>query len=285
MRACLKSTIALADPRGCLLLISSLLLCLAPCVAQSAPPDKGVFIQEMRMLYYTPTTAGLRSFSCDARLDWHGILERASAGKTIPADAPAVVYLNKVKISFTATMDGKSNIDWTQPTGEFPGEVSSYNQMKGGVQQMLQGFFQFWAPNINGTLLPGPKDDFRLVAENGGYRIYVSDAENSVEEVVDHDRVFKELHVKTPSMAGDFALTFSPSPEGLKITGADGNVSQNGGAPAHIRFGLDYQPVGGFQVPRNVSMEVVNVGRFDYIFENCKTSGDVKPLPSESAPK
>ena len=242
-------------------------------------------MEQMRTLYYTPTTAGLRSFSCDARLQWHDILERSSGGKTIPADAPAVVYLDKVKISFTATMDGQAKIDWIPPEGEFPGDATGYNQIKGGVQQMLQGFFQFWAPNINGTLLPSPNDDFHLVTESTGYRIYVSDAQNSVEEVVDHDHVFKELHVKTPSMTGDFALTFSPSPEGLKITGADGNVSQGGGAPVHIRFGLDYQPVGGFQVPHNVSMEVVNVGRFDYIFDNCTTSGGVKPLPGESAPK
>ncbi len=290
MRACRKPTIAFADPRGSLLLISSLLLSLIPCAAQSPSSDqkafdKKTFIQEMRRLYYTPTTAGLSSFSCDARLDWHGILVRAAAGTTIPADAPAVVYLNKVKISFTATMDGKSTIDWTPPEGAFPGETSSYDQMKGGVQQMLQGFFQFWAPNINGTLLPSPNDDFRLETESAGYRIYISDPQNSVVEVLDRDRVFKELHVKTPSMTGDFALTFTPSPEGLRITGADGNVSQNGGGPAHIKFGLDYQPAGSFQVPRNVSMEVVNVGRFDYVFENCKTLGDVKPMPSESAPK
>jgi hypothetical protein len=279
MRTCRESRIAFADPRGSFFLITTLFLCLGPAGAQSAPPDKKAFVQQLRRLYYTPTTAGLRSFSCDARLDWHGVLERAAAGKTIAADDPRVVYLNQVKISFTASLDGKSKIDWVSPDGTFPGDPAALDKMKNGMQGMLHGFFQFWAPNINGTMLPGPKDEFSLEPDNGGYRISVNQGQTSVVEMLDQDFKFKEFNVKTPTMVGDFLLTFAQGPSGFQIVGADGNVSTNGSIPAHVIFRLDYQPVTGFQIPKNVTMEVVNVVRVDYIFDNCKTSQDVEVLP------
>lgn len=57
-------------------LATASILCLSLCsYAQSAVPvqndlpDKANIIQQMRTLYYTPTTAGLRSFSCHATID------------------------------------------------------------------------------------------------------------------------------------------------------------------------------------------------------------------------
>jgi hypothetical protein len=243
-------------------------------------------MEQMRRLYYTPTTAGLRSFSCEAHPDWHGLLERAEAGKTIAADDPRVEYLNQVKISFTATMDGTAKIDWVPPPDrEFPGSATASTQMKEGVQQMLTGFFQFWAPNVNGTLLPGPNDVFSLESDKGGYRVLMNQEQSSVVEVIDHDLKLTELHLKQPSLTGDFSLTFTQSPSGFEIVGTDGNLSTNGSTPAHVRFRLDYQPVGGFQIPKNVAMEVVNVARVDFAFENCKTSQDVEVLPPKPTQK
>lgn len=42
--------------------------------------------------YYTPTTAGLKSFHCDASIDWKAMLTRVT-GAEIPDESPGLKYL------------------------------------------------------------------------------------------------------------------------------------------------------------------------------------------------
>jgi len=46
--------------------------------------------------YYTPTASGLKSFRCEATIDWKAMLTRFS-GTAIPEDNPKLKYLQTVR--------------------------------------------------------------------------------------------------------------------------------------------------------------------------------------------
>jgi hypothetical protein len=60
--------------------------------------------------YYTPTTGGLKSFRCEATIDWQAMLTRFS-GNQIPEDNPMLKYLRTVHLSVVDQLHGKGSLE------------------------------------------------------------------------------------------------------------------------------------------------------------------------------
>jgi hypothetical protein len=240
---------------------------------QTDVPDKAKVVQQMRMLYYTPTTAGLRSVSCDVKVDWHGILQSAAAGKDVAMDDPRVIYLNQVKISFRLTLDGASKVNWTAPSGTYPGGDAALHQMEDGTQQTLGGFSKLWVIFLNGTFLPAPNEgDFHLTRADDGLLLTLGQKGISLEEKLLSDYTLEEYHGKTGGQDVDFFPIFAKTSEGLLLTGLEGTYGSGGPGPVRLKLRGQYQEAGGFQVLRSLNVTVLNLGQFNFTFENCRVN-------------
>ncbi|HEX5234048.1 MAG TPA: hypothetical protein VFW25_01825 [Silvibacterium sp.] len=273
--------------RGCLAAISILCLPLFG-HAQNEVPDKAQVVQQMRMLYNTPTTAGLRSVSCRATVDWRGVLQSAAVGKDVAENDPRLVYLNQVSISFRFRLDGNSEANWDAPSGPVPGDAAALRRMKEGTEQMLGGFSKLWAVFLNGTALPSPQEqEFHLTrAGDGGFLLALSQGITSLDETFSADYTLKEYHVKTNGTEIDLFPTFAKSAEGLLLTRLDGTYGTGSPVSTHLTLRGDYQEVGGYQVLSSLNVALLNVGQFNFKFENCQVNQDDAhpnaPAPNKS---
>lgn len=273
-------------------LATASILCLSLCsYAQSAVPvqndlpDKANIVQQMRTLYYTPTTAGLRSFSCHATIDWRAVLQNAAAGKELAANDPRILYLNQNSLSFRLKLDGDTEVVWNSPPGPPPGNAAAFDQMKNGTIGMLRGFTKVWTVFLNGTLLPLPAEkDYQLTrGEDGVFDLVASHPGTIVEEKFTANYTMTEYHVKTGALDVDFFPTFAKTADGLLLTELAGTYASGTPATAHITLHGGYQEVGGYQVLQKFDVALLNVGRFSFTFDNCQINQD-DPLPGAVAP-
>lgn len=259
----------------CVLCGAVLLLGVSPLLrAQNDVPNKAQVIQQIRMLYYTPTTAGLQSVSCSVAVDWHEILRDAAAGNGVAETDPRLLYLNKVRISITASLDGTSDIEWLGPSGDYPGGAAAMAKLEGGTKKVMASYIQTWAGFLNGTLLPKPTDDFHLAPISDGYQMTVAQNNISIDARLAPDYTIKEYHVKTSAFDVDMFPSFRKTTQGLLFTGYEADYK---GAPlsGHLTVKSDDQQVGGYYVPLTFQMVFLNLGQFDFTFKNCTVNGNL----------
>lgn len=263
------------------------ILCLSlASYAQGDVPGATQIVQQVRMLYYTPTTAGLRSVSCRATVDWHAVLQSAAAGKDVAMDDPRLAYLNQVSIPFRLNLDGTSEVGWDAPSGPPPGDAAALGQMKDGMEQTLGGFTKLWTVFLNGTFLPAPNEsDFHLTRAEGGsgFLLTLNQSGTSVEEKLSSDYTLTEYHVKTGGTDVDLFPTFTKTADGLLLTGVTGTYGTGSPVLTHLALQGSYQEAGGYQVLRSLKVAVLNVGQFSFAFENCQVNQD-DAHPNAAAP-
>lgn len=260
----------------------ALLFCISPLArAQADVPNKAQVMQQIRMLYYTPTTAGLQSVSCSVAVDWHGVIQDASAGKPVSDTDPRLLYLNKIKISFTASLDGTSDIEWLAPSTDYPGGAAAMAQMESGIKKMLAGYFQTWAGFLNGTIFPQPAGDYHLVPVSDGFRMTLVQGTTSIDATLASDYKLKDYHVKTSAFDVDMIPSFEKTPKGLIFTGYEADYRTGSSVPAHVSLTSQDQQVSGYYLPSTFHMAVLNVGQFDFTFKDCTVNGN---LPAASVP-
>src|SRR5215469_2255281 len=78
------------------LVFVAVLLSCASMLAQEKTPRDRLFAG--RAQYYTPTASGLKSFRCEATVDWKAMLTRFG-GTEIPENSPILKYLQGVRLS------------------------------------------------------------------------------------------------------------------------------------------------------------------------------------------
>jgi hypothetical protein len=122
-------------------------------------------------LYYTPTTSGLKSFHCEATIDWKAMLIRFS-GAEIPEDSPVLKYLRTVHLSVVDQLKGKGSMEWSD-TGVPPeGKEEGMKQMRDGLQTMVSGFFQSWNAYMNGSMVPLPDSSVEVTIAEAGIHLH-----------------------------------------------------------------------------------------------------------------
>ena len=68
-----------------------------------------------RAQYYTPTASGLKSFHCDASIDWKAMLTRFGRAD-VPDDNPALKFLGTVHLAISDDLRGAGSLQWTSTT-------------------------------------------------------------------------------------------------------------------------------------------------------------------------
>jgi hypothetical protein len=203
-------------------------------------------------------------------VDWKDLLARFGAAN-LPADDPHLVYLQSTRLSVDDDLNGVGTLNWTSPaTGDMDDSVG---KIRGGMEQMLSGFFQSWNPFLNGSYIPALDATTTAKAEGDGVLVHSGDASNEVNEHFDKNMLLTEMHVTNSALDVKAHPTFLETPKGRLISVLKSEVHQPPTAPAlEVTMSSTYAPVASFQIPAILTFSVQNVGDFVFKLSACQVN-------------
>jgi hypothetical protein len=239
-----------------LLTLTALSLCVLPALAQKN--DAPTRLINARPLYYTPTTAGLKSFQCSVAFDWKGFLT-AFSKSPIPDDNPVLVYLKSTKLSVSDNLNGKGQLIWVDTTTPPDSFAAGGAKMEGGMQQMFDAYFEAWNAYMNGSMIPVPDKTVAVTPDGDGVEL--------------RGLTPNETHVANATIDELDHPVFADTPDGRIVTSIHSLSHQPPSAPAaELDIATSYAKVGKFQLPASVTFTLKNVGVFLFTLSACQAN-------------
>ena len=251
----------------CLCLALAVLSC-APARAEKSPRER---LNAAHAQYYTPTASGLKSFTCDATMDWKEMLKRFS-GKEIPDDNPVLKYLESVHLSVSDEFRGEGTLEWI---GSAPpaGKEEALGQMRHGLQTAVAGFFQSWNAYMNGSMVPFPDQSMVLTSSGDGLHVSSVAKDTTIDEDYDKNLLLTQVLVVRPDIKVLATPTYTATDDGLIVTSVKSLVNQPPSAPqTEATFRIDYARVSDYQIPSRVVLDIKNTGEIELGFSGCKAT-------------
>jgi hypothetical protein len=249
----------------------------------AAPPASksnadNAWLARTSKLYYSSSKAGLTGFDCEAHPDWQALITSATHGDPLPADDPRMILLKSVKVGIHAHMRGASTIDWTDTNQNNPADQHSIDTLDGlhrTVEQMLEGFLQFWTPFIENSVVPDSTDGLDITHTPTVHTIHAKQGDTELTEVFSSDLILEQFNVNMSGISIKFAPSYKPTPKGLLVSAFRAHVVPAGATPGQaqdMNVNIDYQTVNGFPIPDKLNMEVIGTGKFNFTLDGCATT-------------
>lgn len=220
--------------------------------------------------YYTPTASGLKSFHCEASIDWKAMLTRFS-GNEIPDDNPALKYLQTVNLSIDDELKGKGALTWKSAVAPPSDKEEGMNQIRDGLQISVAGFFQSWNAYMNGSMVPLPDSTVTLTQVDQGFHLSGASKDMKIDEDFDPNMVLSQVFVVSSAMKVVATPTYSATADGLVVSAVTSRINQPPSAPeTQATFRIEYAKVDAFQIPNRVVLDIKNTGVIDIGFSNCQ---------------
>jgi hypothetical protein len=252
------------------LLSGLFVLCCARLYAQESEARQRLFAAHA--LYYTPTSSGLKSFHCDAAIDWKAMLTRLT-GKDIAEDNPGLQFLRTVHLSVDDELKGKGSMGWENTMPIPPGKEPAMNQTRDGLQTALAGFFQSWNAYMNGSMVPLPDETVKVTEAGQGYHLSGLAKDMKIDEDLDKNLVLTQVLVETPAMRVAATPAYTSTSDGLVISTVTSKINQPPTAPEmEATFRIEYAKVDAFQIPSRIALDIKNTGLIEVGLSNCKVS-------------
>ena len=253
--------------------------------APTQPPTKvanpDALLANAARLYYSYSRIGngLDGFDCAVHPDWKKIVIVASKGASDAPTEQHIQLLNGVKLQLHAQLMGRSTLDWDESSnvGKTFDEdsLTLLTSMHQATEQTLQGFLQFWAPFMNGSVVPSSSPGLDITQSARGYKLVAVQGDTSVTERFDPKLVLQEFDVAMSGAAMSFSPSYKATKEGLLVTSFTAHIRPPESASAksqEMHVSIEYETVDGFSIPARLSMDVVNTGTFDFVFDGCKVN-------------
>lgn len=255
---------------SCLLLTATLCLACTSVLAQNKDPRAR--LTAARALYYTPTTTGLKSFHCDAAIDWKSMLTRLS-GVDIPDDNPALKFLQTVHLSIDDELKGDGSLGWSSESDPPQDKAAAIKQIQDGLKTSVSGFFQTWNAYMNGSMVPAPDSSLTVADTPDGVHLSGKSAGSSFDEDYDKNMLLTKVLVVNTNMKVLATPAFDSTEDGLLISSVTSVINQPPTAPpAQAIFRIDYAKVESLQIPSHVVFDIKNTGVIEIAFNSCRVS-------------
>jgi hypothetical protein len=249
----------------------------APSTPAAKPSANDEFLAKAGKLYYSTAKSGLNGFACAAHPDWHTLFLSASKGAAVAADDPRIVLLQTVKITLHGQLKGGSTLDWnTASNPAKPLDQDSTNMLENmhkATNQTLQGFMQFWAPFVDGSVIPANSEGLEIAQTANGHSIHLDASGTSLTEVFDSSLILQQFDVVvTGGTTVNFTPTYKPTQNGLLVSAFKAHIQPAGVPPGQaqeMQVEIEYQTLGGFPIPAKINMDVVNSGTFNFVLDGC----------------
>jgi hypothetical protein len=223
-------------------------------------------------LYYTPTASGLKSFRCDANIDWKSMLTRFS-GTEVSDDNAALKFLQTVHLSVADDLKGNGALEWNSPSDGPADKQAAIKQIREGLQTSVSGFFQSWNAYMNGGMVPVPDSTVIITKSGTGVHLGSTSNDSKFDEDFDKNMLLTQVLVVTANIKVLATPTYSSTPDGLIVSGVKSEVSQPPAAPPiEAIFRIDYARVDAFQIPSRIVFDIKNTGVIEIGFSACQVS-------------
>jgi hypothetical protein len=232
-------------------------------------------------LYFSSAKAGLTGFNCDIRPDWRALFASANKGAEVPANSAYLDQLNKVKVRMHARMKGGSTVEWLvdssdgkPPSDDAGGVIDTMHQT---VQQILEGFMQFWSPFMEVTVVPPKADGLEITHGPTSHTIHAMQGTTELTEIFNNNLVLEHFNVGLAGTSIKLSPTFEPTPQGLLVKTFAAEILPAGATPAQMQkmqVRVDYQTVNNQKIPGQLNMEISGAGNFNFAFEGCTTDAN-----------
>jgi hypothetical protein len=222
--------------------------------------------------YYTPTASGLKSFHCDAAIDWKALLSRFS-GTEVPDDNPALKFLLTVHLAVSDDLHGTGALEWTNTLDPPENNKAAVDQIRDGLKTSVAGFFQSWNAYVNGSMVPLADPSVSLTRSGDGLHLTGTTKDMTIDEDFDKNMLLTQAIVVSPTVRVLAIPTFALTPDGLLVSTVLNKVNQPPSAPeTDATFRIDYAKVDAFQIPSRVVFDIRNTGVIEINFNACKVT-------------
>jgi hypothetical protein len=215
-----------------------------PATAPSVTLTKEDLLTKADSAYYFLQNLGLKSFRCTVQPNWAQIIP----------DQGQLALLREVQ--YSAVIDEHGNSTVTALRTDDAAIDPSVSQIVGGVKETIEGFFQSWN---NMVFLPlfSPDSDSSYVfsTDSTGYHLAQNASDSNSVMTMTRDALITAIKVVT----GDSTITMQPkyskTDHGLLLIGLDSHIASSGGSQV-VNFQIQYQLIGGFELPEKVGYQV-----------------------------
>lgn len=229
-------------------------------------PAEAAF-SKARKLYDTPVDSGLRGFRCDVDFDWKDFMQKAS-NQPVPDGDARLKYLQSVHLSVEDDLRGTGSLQWNAPAPPPDTTEASVEKIRDGLQQIWAGFFQTWNGFPTGEMYMLDSAS-RVERTPAGFHVSTHSGPGVAEEQFDGNLLLKSIHVASPELEIQTALSFTPGPHGLLLTTVRSATRQPPSAPeTEVTMDIGYAPVGAYQLPSQLKVSV-GTAVFAFHLANC----------------
>jgi hypothetical protein len=250
----------------------ALLLALLPMASGEARADGKETLDAARAAYYSLRREGLASFTCLVTPNWDSAL--AAQRRTNPAAADkAYKVLSGLTFGVDVAPGRHAKVMHTgAPAGGSGKENESLKLVTSGIEQTLAGFFDTWGPFVMTSSIPPTSAE--VVEAHGTWNVDYKEGAVQIGLVMRKDYVIDVMHVVTAKVDSVLQPQFVRTPRGLLLTAVQGDYRPTAGGGANsLQLRIEYQDVGGFQLPRRVwalAQERHGVVLMDLSFGTCQ---------------
>lgn len=232
--------------------MSAFLLFLSAATARAA--DKKEVMQKARDAYYSLKSNGLVEFQCNMAPDWNALL--ADTRKSDPAAVDrAIQTLNQLQFTVSLGTSGSAKVTHTTVTPTNDEMAKGLNQIYGGMEQMVSGFFDTWSPFMLTSPLPDAGGDYQLEEQPEQWNLSYKEGTADVATTIGKDLAIRELKVTTPEFRSTIQPQFTGGPKGFLLTGYQAEYyGQSPSETTKLTVGIVYQEVNGLQLPQKLSL-------------------------------
>jgi hypothetical protein len=230
-------------------------LCLFSLTAATAgAADKKVVVQQARNSYYSLKNQGLVEFQCSMTPDWKALLQ--DTRKTDPGAADrATQILSQLQFTVSLGTAGSAKVTHTTVTPTNNDMAAGLNQIYGGMEQMVSGFFDTWSPFMISSPFPEADDTYELADQGQQWALSYKQGTADVATTMDKNFAIRELKVTTPEFSSVIQPQFTSSAQGFLLAGYVADyVGKSPSETTHLQVGIAYQSVNGFQLPQKLNL-------------------------------
>ena len=241
----------------------------------AAPDPNAAFLTKASQLYYSSAKAGLHGFDCQVHPDWRTAILSAQPNAAVTDSDPQLQLLKSVTITLHGRLTGGSTLDWNPPSTAAPLDQQAHDlldHMHQGIERSLNGFMQFWAPFIDGSVIPASSQGIEITHTETGHTIHADQEGISITEILDKSLVMQQFNVATGGAKINFSPRYKPTAQGLLANGFNADMlgpSDAADRGEHMKVDVEYQTVSGFPVPSRIMIEVVGTEKFDFALDGC----------------
>jgi len=232
--------------------------------------DRKALILKAHARYYSLKSHGMQEYRFEPVLDWNGFIDGIKADAAGRQRILSMVKTLKFQVIIgpTGAASVSHHIDDAPPDDQ---SAKSMNDMTGGLEQILNGFFQTWSGYSINPLLPETESDYQVLDTGSAYLVKYKEGEARIELTLGRDLVIQELELESAAINATILSTFESTSEGLVLSAYEADYKQGASDAGHLKITIQNGMVNGLRVPSGFTATAGTGGQiytYNFTFSN-----------------